>query len=405
MFQKIKDFLAKLTGPAQPPAPPPPVDPNAPPAPVPPTPPTNWVNFALKLLSYLALAAWVVKGVLWISGNGPAPGPMPDLPQQVAPADPDAKATGWINDPAAVERIVREMAVPSFGDTPAGRAVLGDEDVFLYRNVRKAAGLDDRHYPNVDQKQVGCCVGCGHKHGVDVLLANQIASGQAAEFKPVSVEVIYGGSRVEIGGGKIRGDGSVGAWAVKFISTYGVVPMETVGGVDLSTFDPNRARQYGANGVPKAVEAEARKYPVKGTAQVKNWGDVKKAIGQGYPVTICSNRGFTMTRDRDGFASPSGRWDHCMVCIGVRGGDRPGGFILNSWGDQAHTGGVYPADMPVAGFWADADVIDGMVKQGDSFALSDAVGFPARQLPWFTEARPARRLPFDADKPLLALAH
>jgi hypothetical protein len=48
--------------------------------------------------------------------------------------------------------------------------------------------------------------------------------------------------------------------------------------------------------------------------------------------------------------------------------------------------------MPVAGFWADASVIDRMVKQGDSFALADVAGFPARKvLPdWFVEVRPQR---------------
>ena len=40
----------------------------------------------------------------------------------------------------------------------------------------------------------------------------------------LSPEVIYGGSRVEIGGGRIRGDGSIGAWAARWVRDYGVVP-------------------------------------------------------------------------------------------------------------------------------------------------------------------------------------
>ena len=61
------------------------------------------------------------------------------------------------------------------------------------------------------------------------------------------------------------------------------------------------------------------------------------------------------------------------------GGARPGAFCLNNWGDQAHTGPTFPGDAPVAGFWVDAAVVERMVKQGDSFALSDAVGFPVRK--------------------------
>jgi hypothetical protein len=79
-----------------------------------------------------------------------------------------------------------------------------------------------------------------------------------------------------------------------------------------------------------------------------------------------------------------------MAIIGVRGGARPGAFILNSWGNSAFTGPVYPSDAPVAGFWADSDIIERMVRQGDSFALSDMQGFPTRNVrpDWFLRAEP-----------------
>jgi hypothetical protein len=214
------------------------------------------------------------------------------------------------------------------------------------------------------------------------------------------VEVIYAGSRVEIGGGRIRGDGSVGAWAAKWLSTYGVVPMEKIGDHDLTTYSASRARSWGRTGVPNDLEPTAKEHPVKGTALVTTWADVKRAVQQGYPVMVCSDRGFTMDRDKDGFASPQGTWNHCMAIIGVRGGSRTGGFILNSWGNRAHTGPRFPADAPSAGFWADADVIERMVRQGDSFALSDVAGFPSRKMPnWWVQA-PAR----DLFEPLFALA-
>jgi hypothetical protein len=292
-------------------------------------------------------------------------------------------ATGWVPDPAAVEETVKASAIPDFADTPAGKAAQGHAEAFLWRAVRSVAGLPENSYPNINQRDVGCCVGCGFKHAVDILLANQILSGQQATWKPVSAEVIYGGSRVEIGGGRIRGDGSVGAWAAKWVSRYGVVPMGKVGTIDLSTFDPYRARVFGARGVPDDIEAVAKESPVKGAALVRSWTDVKRAIAQGYPVAVCSDQGFTMTRDRDGFARPSGTWYHCMAIIGVRSAPRDGAFVLNSWGDRAHTGPVYPPDQPPAGFWADAQTVDRMVAQGDSYALSDAVGFPARRLPFF----------------------
>ncbi len=297
-----------------------------------------------------------------------------------------AQTFGWNRDETAIELNRDEEKTLHFHNTPAGKAALGDDDVFLWQFLRQVCKRPAPWYPNVNQQSVGCCVGCGFKHAIDILLAAMISLGTAAEWKPVSVEVIYGISRVEIGGGRISGDGSVGKWAADGIKTYGVVAMEKHGSIDLTEFSPSRARSFGRSGVSKELETLAKQHPVKNTALVTSWADVKRAVQQRYPVAVCSDQGFTMERDRDGFCKPQGTWNHCMCIIGVRGGQRPGGFILNSWGDQAHTGPTWPADAPVAGFWADANVIDKMVRQGDSFALSEAVGFPQRKPnDWFIQ--------------------
>lgn len=330
-----------------------------------------------------------------------------ELPVPVlAPAEPGeyAPTQGWFRDDAQIAANLDPAATPQFDATPAGRAALGDEDVFLWQSVRKVNARGPPWYPNVNQQSVGCCVGCGFKHCADVVQATAILGGRPFEWKPVSVEVIYGGSRVEVGGGRISGDGSVGAWAAKWVKDYGVVPMARYDGIDLSAFSPARAREFGRAGVPPAIEQLAREHPVKGTALVKSWADVKRAVQQGYPVAVCSDQGFTMTRDATGRARPQGVWNHCMAIVGVRAatGDRAeGGFVLNSWGDAAHTGPVWPADAPAAGFWADAAVIDRMVRQGDSFALADVAGFPVRKLDWLVRA-PARRHPARPDRFALA---
>ncbi|MDY3557167.1 hypothetical protein R5W24_006354 [Gemmata sp. JC717] len=294
---------------------------------------------------------------------------------------------GWVRDDDAIRANLDPARTLHFDATPAGRAALGDDDVYLWRAVRKAARLSDSAYPNVNQQSVGCCVGCGWKHACDVVQATAIAQGAAFEWKPVSVEVIYAGSRVQVGKGQISGDGSVGAWAAQWCRDFGVVPMEKHGAVDLSTFRPARARQWGQRGagVPDQLEALAKAHPVKQTALVRSATDVKRALAQGYPIAVCSDQGFTMGRDDQGFARPQGSWSHCMSFIAWRGGSRPGALCLNSWGDAAHTGPVWPPDAPAAAFWVDESVVDRMVRQGDSFALSDVQGFPARRIPidWF----------------------
>ncbi len=297
---------------------------------------------------------------------------------------------GWVEEPDEIAANLDPAKTLQFSETPAGKAVMGDEDVYLWRAVRKAAKLDGAAYPNINQGSVGSCVGAGYKHGADAVQATAILRGEAFAWKPVSAEVIYAGSRVEIGGGRISGDGSVGAWAAKWVRDYGLVPMERHGSLDLSAYSAARAREWGRRGagVPDELEPLAKSHPVKTTALVRTASDVKRALSQGYPVVVCSNQGFTMSRDARGFARPQGTWAHAMCFLGWRN-DRAGAFCLNSWGDQAHTGPVWPADMPVAGFWVDEQTVGRMVAQGDSFALSDVSGFPSRNPPldWFIRAQ------------------
>lgn len=378
---------------------PPHVDPTPtkydPPAPTPtPVPAGNWwCRQGPAVRHFISSGAAVMVAVLiaFLRSQGvpvPPVSPLPPLPEKVVGEEDlhPAVAFGWVNDPAAIKASVEKNKPLVFGETPAGKSVQSaDTDVFLWRNVRVASGraaLAD-WYPNVNQKDVGCCVGCGWKHATDVCAAVQVMNGRAEQWQPVSVEVIYGGSRVEVGGGRIQGDGSLGAWANEWVSKKGgVVPMDKYPSADLSTFDPIRARQFGRTGVPQDIENKAKDHPVKGTALVRTWQEVDRAIRQGYPVAVCSDQGFTMGRDAQGFATPSGTWAHCMCFVGVRGSSRPGAYCLNSWGDTAHTGPRFPADAPKAGFWVDAKTVERMVSQGDSYALADLAGFPARSLDW-----------------------
>ncbi len=306
---------------------------------------------------------------------------------------------GWLRDDETIRANLDPAKTLHFVTTPAGRAALGDEDVFLYRVVRSVNSRGSDWYPNVNQQSVGCCVGCGFKHGCDVVQATAIAAGAGFEWKAAAVEAIYAGSRVEVGRGQIRGDGSMGAWASEWLkSRGGLIPMEKLGKYDLTTFSPARARQWGTSGVPDELEADAKKHAVKGAALVTTSTDVKRSLMQGYPVAVCSTVGFNNrdgsvgTRDAQGFIGPRGTWPHCMCFIGWRNGSRPGALCLNSWGDQAHGGPVWPEDAPLAAFWVDASVVDRMVSQGDSFALADVAGFPARTPDWFIHAEPKREV-------------
>jgi hypothetical protein len=247
-----------------------------------------------RYLSYAKLVLIVLAPVItFVAGSEGCPRTVEtvkEVERWLPATDPPpeyAQTFGWFKDDLAIVNNLDPTKTEQFDVTPAGKAALGDEDVYLWRAVRKAGKFAGNAYPNVNQQSVGCCVGCGWKHCSDVVQATAILSGKKFEWKPVSVEVIYAGSRVDVGGGRISGDGSIGAWAKEYVqSKGGIAAMQKYDSADLSTFSPARARDWGRNGIPGDIKAAAKDHPVKGCALVKSWADVKRSIQQGYPVAV-----------------------------------------------------------------------------------------------------------------------
>jgi hypothetical protein len=288
---------------------------------------------------------------------------------------------GWRNHPAEVGRVLDRLPMPAFADAASDlMKVAAPDEVFLWDACKRVTGSQ---LPAHDQDGVGCCVGEGFSSAVEYLQCVEIAlKNENEDYAPISCEVIYALSRVEVGGGRLRGDGSIGAWAAKAVNEYGVLPRRAFAQHDLSKFDPKLARHWGQLGLPDELESESKKHLVKTVSLVKSFEEARAAIANGYPVAVCSNQGFTMTRDRDGFCSPRGSWAHCMCFIGAIKGGRPGLCCLQSWGHNVPDGPIGMGDHPNCSFWVDADVADRMLRQGDSWALSSFVGFPGRKLDW-----------------------
>jgi hypothetical protein len=120
---------------------------------------------------------------------------------------------------------------------------------------------------------------------------------------------------------------------------------------------------------------------------VRSFDDCAKAISNGYPVFLCSMRGFSMRfADRGslggGWLTPMGTWAHCMMACDLRW-DRPALLVPNSWGD-AYDGPVderLPKSLQRSAGWVDAEVIDGMCKGGDSYAVAGFNGFQPELMP------------------------
>jgi hypothetical protein len=242
----------------------------------------------------------------------------------------------------------------------------------LYKAWRDVLGKD----PNYPAQQIGDCVSFGHGHANDLLQCIEIAVGEPAEYRETDTEFIYASSR-EVAGILGRQDGSYGAAAVKAMTTIGLVSRQMLG--NDGTYSGQRAKQWGLTGAPQKVKAEAKDFKLGGAAQVSTWNELVAALSSGYPVTICTDQGFTLHRDGDGFVQAHGVWGHCMAIAGVRF-DRPGACILQSWGPNVPDGPL-GLGQPNYSFWAEKPVIEAILGEGDSWALSRAPEFAKRTLP------------------------
>ena len=98
------------------------------------------------------------------------------------------------------------------------------------------------------------------------------------------------------------GDGCYGAAAVKAMTSIGEVSREQLG-TD-GTYSGDRAKAWGTNGIPADMVAKAAPFKLGSAALVSTWDELVAALGNGYPVTICTDQGFTMDRDPQGFRRP-----------------------------------------------------------------------------------------------------
>lgn len=293
---------------------------------------------------------------------------------------------GWTPSEEARQSFIKSNVNPFLsqqkGDIDGSGA---GKKALWYRMFEKVTG--GRLVPH--DQGIGDCVGHGFALGVDFLTCHQIEILRRREkwIAKCSSECIYGFSRVEVGGQNGRwSDGSTGVWAAEAVQNYGTLLRQAYpGGYDFTTYDPDVAKQFGANGVPDLLEPVADDHPVKTVALVSSWEECRDAIYNGHMVAMCSNLGFgngQATRDREGFLRRSRiPWYHCMFLGAVDDESRrPGALAINSWGPD-WVDGPKRHDQPDGSFWIDAEHIDDAMRQGDSIAMSNYVGYPKVDIP------------------------
>lgn len=285
---------------------------------------------------------------------------------------------GWVDEPEESARVWgampwRDLSLEGEG---AGKIAL------LHQIFPRVVG---KPFP-VWNQGIGDCVSFGWALALSTLVATQVARGQSSGYPAdVATEPIYGGSRVEVGGRRLgpSEDGSIGAWAARWVCDWGVLFRQNYGPEDLSAYQPSRARSWGWSGVPDALEPIAREHPVGTARLIGSYTAARDWIaGVNGPVVVCSNQGFEDRRDSQGFARARGVWPHCMCFVAVDdAASRPGLLCCNSWG-PSWISGPTRHDQPPGSFWVDAETADRMLRQGDSHGVSDFRGLGPRTIDW-----------------------
>lgn len=285
---------------------------------------------------------------------------------------------GWIEDPVEVKRVVTANGIQPFQTVAA--ACMGDtkptKPVVLSRYMEEIWGKDTWIY---NQGSCGSCVANGAGMAAEILVAQDIVENGAENPGHLDCMSIYWGSRVEIGGGSLWGQGSVGVWAAQWLQKFGCVVRKKYESVDLSEYSSSLCCSgYARKGVPEDVETVAKVHPVQHYAAIKTCDEAIAALCNGYPVTVASNQGFSNRRDENGFVRPQGRWPHQMLVIAYDPTD-DSFVILNSWGLE-WISGPKPDWMPEGSFKVKRATLEQMFRAGDSWALSNLKGWPRRKL-------------------------
>lgn len=295
-------------------------------------------------------------------------------------------------DPEATEAILATAENPFF--VACSHSVMENSGMgktqLLYKFVEAVLG----EFPELVQA-IGDCTSFSAGHGIITLACTEIAkNGEFESFDKsgISTEFIYACSRVLIGNGQLGNqDGSMGAWTVAGLQKYGTLRRQKYNNIDLTNYDPNKARQWGSprNGPPKELISIAQKNKIRTYSLVETVEQAVNGIHNGYPVLFCSGQGFTTKRDSDGFLKPQGSWPHAMCGIAQDTEyKRPGILIENSWPSGWVTG-PKRHEQPSGSFWVDLDTIRRMISERDTFIISDYDGYPAKDINWevFTEAQ------------------
>ena len=282
---------------------------------------------------------------------------------------------GYEPRPDEVRRILSAKRNPTFKEAAPGLAnIWQGEEIGLWQAAK--AVNNGNHLP-ANQQTIGDCVSQGYGRGVDYLYCIKQAAGLVEGFvedqTEAETEFIYGSSRK---GHLSWRDGSNGIWAVNGLKRDGY--KFRLG----KKYDGQLAKNYGYYGVKPDADSQSR--VLEDYALLEEPQDLANALLAGCPGPICSDQGFTETRNADGICQASGIWNHCMLVIGLyKVGGKWYFVILQSWGGISPKGPIPSVGFPSNAFGCHWDTMGRILKQKDSYALNGIRGWkPVENVSW-----------------------
>lgn len=257
--------------------------------------------------------------------------------------------------------------------------------------------LGDKAVELIQNQPRGTCGGRSGSAAIDLLQTILIAKGARAKFRRASHAFLYWLARRKYGMDKgtptnKRNDGVPSGSIPEVLTTFGIDHREETGdNLYYGDGSDDLAVRWGCGLIDPALAARlielAKDNVVTAWAPVNSAAELADGIAAGGIGIGSDSRGFTMTRDAEGFCTPSGTWYHyhvrCSVFKNARG--RRGFGYFQSWGRDNPRGPLLDGH-PGNCFGVDWEVQDAVCKSG---RWAVVFGFPLwelergpQDLPW-----------------------
>ena len=278
-------------------------------------------------------------------------------------------------DPEDVRKLLGELPMPVFG---AAAYELRDSGEGKTSLPFKALVKFDTGFGPSERQTTGDCVSHSTRNAVDITRSVEIA------IKDEPEEFIARGATEGIYQSRSHnGQGMTCSGAARYVSdSGGILIRKDYGSVNLSTYNSTLGAK---KKLPKSVfKTEAVKHQVRTVSMISTVEEARDALANGYALSVCSNVGFSSTRDAKGIAKRSGSWNHAMAWIACDDSksiyNETLFLIQNSWG--VWNSGPKRLDQPDGSFWIREKDARSMLAQQGSWVFSDVEGFPARDIRW-----------------------